>query len=329
MRIAIVGATGLVGNKMIRQLESSGLPVEVCIPVASSRSYGKKLQWKGSDIEVVGIEQALAMKPHLALFSCGSEASLEYAPMFAGSGCRVIDNSSAWRRKPDVPLVVPEVNPDAVKKEHMIIANPNCSTIQLVVVLRPLQHNFGIKRVVVSTYQSVSGSGIKGLRQLADERAGIITELCYPYSIDLNVIPQGGGFLPGGITTEEDKLIFETRKIMNLPKLAISATVVRVPVNFSHCESVNVEFPVKVTPSQIIEVLEKAPGIIVEDNPAEQIYPMPVNVTGRDEVFVGRVRQDASLETAADMWIVADNVLKGAATNAVQIAKLMYEGGLI
>lgn len=329
MKIAVVGATGLVGRKMIELISSSALPVSQLLPVASSRSAGKCISFRSQETKVLSVEDCLKHKPDLALFSAGGAASLQYAPLFAAAGCKVIDNSSAWRKDPSVPLIVPEVNPDAILPEHMIIANPNCSTIQLVVVLAPLHRHFGIKRVVISTYQSVSGSGLKGIQQLEEERAGIKRLACYPHTIDLNIIPHGGDFLPDGTTAEEEKLVSETRKIMELPDIAITATVVRVPVTGGHSESVNIEFTRDVHPSEVRKVLETASGITVQDDPAANLYPMPVNAYGHQEVFVGRIRQDASLCNAVDLWIVADNVMKGAATNAVQIAELMVERKLL
>ncbi len=327
MNIAVVGATGLVGCKMTEKLEQSFLPVSTFIPVASERSAGKMIMFRGCETMVITPEAALQCRPSLALFSAGGDTSRKYAPLFAAAGCRVIDNSSAWRQEPGVPLVVPEVNPGTVGPDDMIIANPNCSTIQLVVILEPLHRQFGIRRVVVSTYQSVSGSGLKGIRQLEAERAGTVAEMCYPHRIDLNVIPHGGDFLPDGSTAEEAKLVSETRKIMQLPHLAITSTVVRVPVTGGHSESVNIEFHQEVTAGEVRNTLEKAPGVVVLDEPGKNLYPLPIHSYNRDEVFVGRIRQDASLANAVDLWIVADNVTKGAATNAVQIAELMFAKG--
>ncbi|MFO7723742.1 MAG: aspartate-semialdehyde dehydrogenase [Bacteroidales bacterium] len=329
MKIAVVGATGLVGRTMTGLLEHSALPVTDYIPVASSRSAGSKVTFRSKEHTVVTPEECLAMRPDLALFSAGGAASLYYAPLFAGAGCKVIDNSSAWRKDPAIPLVVPEVNPDAIHPHHRLIANPNCSTIQLVMVLAPLHRQFGIRRVVVSTYQSVSGSGLKGIRQLEAERGGEVPEMCYPHRIDMNVIPHGGDFLPDGTTAEEEKLVFESRKIMGAPEIAITATVVRVPVTVSHSESVNIEFTTPVAAERVREVLQDQPGIIVQDDTSANIYPMPILAAGHDEVFVGRIRQDASLDTAVDLWIVSDNVRKGAATNAIQIAELMMARRLL
>ncbi len=325
----MVGATGVVGAKMMEALEQQPFPVTACIPVASARSAGKTIPFGGRSLVVRTPEEALAMRPQLALFSAGGETSLKYAPLFAKQGCIVIDNSSAWRKDPNVPLVVPEVNTHHIGPDHRIIANPNCSTIQLVVVLKPLHDAFGIKRVVVATYQSVSGSGLAGLQQLHGERAGEDVARCYPHQIDLNVIPQGGDFLPDGTTTEEAKLVFETRKILNAPTMAVTATVVRVPVLYGHGEAVNIEFNQPVTPDQIRQTLMKAPGVVVTDDPEKHQYPMPIHVAGRPEVFVGRIRRDAALEQAADLWIVADNLLKGAATNAMQIAQWLVDQKMI
>jgi aspartate-semialdehyde dehydrogenase len=330
MKIAVVGATGLVGQKMLELVSSSSLPVSRLIPVATPRSAGKRVIFRDQSVEVISMEEALALKPDLALFSAGGDASLQYAPRFAAIGCKVIDNSSAWRKDPNVPLVVPEVNPDAILPQHMIIANPNCSTIQLVMVLGPLHKQYGIRRVVVSTYQSVSGSGIKGIQQLEQERKGLqpVTP-CYPHPIDMNVIPHGGEFLDDGTTAEEAKLVFETRKILSAEELFITATVVRVPVSGGHSESVNIEFNHPVTAAGVKEVLALSAGIEILDNPQKNLYPMPLTAFDKDEVFVGRIRQDASLNTAVDLWIVADNVRKGAATNAIQIAELMFARKLL
>lgn len=329
MKIAVVGATGLVGRMMVSLLESSGLNITELIPAASKRSAGTKVLFRGEETTVVSVEECIKREPDIALFSAGRDTSLQYAPAFAAAGCKVIDNSSAWRKDPSVPLVVPEVNPESIRKEHTIIANPNCSTIQLVVVLAPLHKSFGIKRVVVSTYQSVSGSGIKGIRQLEDERSGVESEKCYPHPIDLNIIPHGGDFLPDGTTAEEAKLVFETRKILNDRNISVTSTVVRVPVMVSHSEAVNIEFRQNVTAHQVREVLKRSPGIKILDDPSENLYPTPAEATGKDEVFTGRIRQDASLQNAVDLWIVADNIRKGAATNALQIAQIIVEKGLI
>lgn len=329
MKIAIVGATGVVGRKMIELLESSDLPVTELIPVASSRSLGTNITFKEKTIDIVSVKDAVKMLPRIALFSAGREISLEHVQKFADVGCKVIDNSSAWRKEAKVPLVVPEVNFHAIKKTDYIIANPNCSTIQLVMILAPLHRKFGVKRVVISTYQSVSGSGAAGIKQLDDERSALGSNGCYPHPIDLNVLPHGGDFLPNGITTEEEKLLFETRKILQDQSIAITATVARVPVVTCHCEAVNVEFYNDVKPTMVREVLSNSEGVVVTDNPKQNLYPMPINATGSDEVYVGRIRQDASLKNAIDLWIVADNLRKGAATNALQITEKMIKTGLV
>jgi aspartate-semialdehyde dehydrogenase len=314
---------------MLNQLATGSLPVTTCLAVASERSVGKTTPWRDQVLSVISVGEALEAAPDIVLFSAGGDASRKYAQLFAQKGCTVIDNSSAWRKDPEIPLVVPEVNGSIIQSYNRIIANPNCSTIQLVVVLKPLDEAFGLRRVVISTYQSVSGSGIKGIAQLMGEREGQTTDPCYPHPIDLNVIPHGGDFLPNGTTTEEEKLLFETRKILQLPELKLTATVVRVPVVFSHSESVNIEFENEVSSQEVREVLGKAPGIILRDQPQANIYPMPLDTYGRDEVFVGRIRADASLSNAIDLWITADNVRKGAATNAVQIAELMVRRNII
>lgn len=324
MKIAIIGATGLVGSIIIKVLkEGRYLPpsaISGIIPVASAASAGKKLQINGHDYEVLGMEQAISLRPDLAIFSAGTKTSKTWVPVFAEAGIMVIDNSSAWRMHDHVPLVIPEVNPLSITKETMIIANPNCSTIQLALVMAPLHQYIGIKRLVISTYQSVTGSGIKGVRQLENERKGIETEKCYSHRIDLNLIPQGGNFLENDYTSEEMKLVNETRKILGDQSIQITSTVVRVPVYGGHSMSVNVELKKDYGLNAIREIIRSIPGVVIQDNPVHSIYPMPVNAEGKDEVFVGRIRRDVSRPRALDLWIVADNLRKGAATNAVQIA---------
>lgn len=320
MRVAVVGATGLVGREMLTVLEERNIPVAELIPVASERSVGTTISFRGSDIKVIGMNQAISLKPDFALFSAGGNTSLEWAPKFAAVGTIVIDNSSAWRMDENVPLVVPEVNMSTITKGSTIIANPNCSTIQLVVALAPLHKMFGLKRVVISTYQSVSGTGKAAMQQLEEEEAGnTATNPAYNYQIHRNCIPQCDVFLANGYTKEEMKLVNESRKILGTPDLKVTATAVRVPVVGGHSEAVNVEFEKTTSVDEIKKVLASADGIIVQDNPVSNSYPMPLSVHKKDEVFVGRVRKDQSAENAFNFWIVADNLRKGAATNAVQI----------
>lgn len=321
MRIAVVGATGLVGGVMLQVLEEQNFPVTELIPVASANSAGKQIRFRDKNYTVCTPEDALLLKPQIALFSAGGNTSLEWAPAFAGIGCVVIDNSSAWRRHADVPLVVPEVNGDVLRSEHKIIANPNCSTVELTQVLDPIEKAFGLKRVVVSTYQSVTGSGVKGVSQLQNEQKGISGDMAYPHPIHLNVIPHGGTFDDNLYTSEENKLIFETRKILRLPELRITCTVVRVPVYGGHSESVNIELNKDFTTEQIRQLLAETPGIIVQDDPENAVYPMPLYAGGKDATFVGRIRRDESVDFGLNLWVVSDNLRKGAATNAVQIAQ--------
>jgi aspartate-semialdehyde dehydrogenase len=329
MKVAVVGATGLVGTKMLQVLSERNFPVTELIPVASERSIGKLVEFKGQSYPVVSMETAILMKPEVALFSAGGSTSLKWAPKFAEVGTFVIDNSSAWRMEPQIPLVVPEVNEDALKSDSKIIANPNCSTIQMVVALEPLHKKFNLKRVIVSTYQSVTGTGQKAVEQLMNERKGIEGETVYPYPIDLNVLPHIDVFQDNGYTKEEMKMILETRKIMNLPDLKITATTVRIPTMGGHSESINAEFESGFSVSEVIDTLSHAPGIIVQDNPQEKIYPMPLTAHDKDAVFVGRLRLDESHNNTLNMWVVSDNLRKGAATNAVQIAETLHKKGWI
>jgi aspartate-semialdehyde dehydrogenase len=330
LKIAVVGATGLVGQMMLRVLEEQGLNDIELLPVASGRSRGKKLWFNGKEMEVLSVEEALDQKPQVALFSAGAAASLAFAPLFAKQGTLVVDNSSAWRKDPNVPLVVPEINAHTIESQHKIIANPNCSTIQMVAALAPLLHAYGIERLVISTYQSVSGSGIKGIDQLEAEQQGRHdASFAYPHQIHMNVIPHGGDFDADGNTSEEQKLMFETRKILQAPDIAIAATVVRVPVVGGHSMSVNVELQSEFDIEDVRDLLENSPGIVVQDKPAENFYPMPLFAHHKDEVFVGRIRRDQSIPNGLNLWIVADNLRKGAATNAVQIVKSMIDKGLI
>jgi aspartate-semialdehyde dehydrogenase len=321
MKVAVVGATGLVGSTMLRTLEERNFPVTELIPVASEKSKGKKVSFKGKEYTVVTLQEAVDMRPDIALFSAGGTTSLEWAEAFAAVGTYVIDNSSAWRMHPGKKLVVPEVNAHVLTKEDHVIANPNCSTIQMVVVLKPLHDKYKIKRVVVSTYQSVTGSGQKGVDHLLAERNSTEPKPFYPHPIDLNVLPHIDVFQENGYTKEEMKMILETQKIMGDDNIKVSATTVRVPVMGGHSESVNIEFGQEYSLDELKQVLTKAPGIVVMDDPANNVYPTPLEAFGKDEVFVGRLRRDPSQDNTLNCWIVADNLRKGAATNAIQIAE--------
>jgi len=324
MKLALVGATGLVGKTALSMLP--GLPVTELIPVASERSFGKTISFNGKDVRIQSIEQALEMKPDIAIFSAGSELSKEYAPLFSSNGCYVIDNSSAWRMDKDVPLVVPEINGDQLTRDHYLIANPNCSTIQMVMVLFPIARIYGLKKVIVSTYQSVTGSGYPGLAQLISEREERkVDKPAYPYPIDLNCIPHCDRFLENDYTREEMKLVYESRKIMDMPHLPVHATAVRVPVIGGHSESVYIELEKPFEIQDIRTLLVRSPGIKVLDDPATGQYPMPAIAHKKDEVFVGRIRKDLDNEQALGLWIVADNLRKGAAGNAIQIAKIIHQ----
>ena len=328
MLVAVVGATGLVGTKMLRVLEERNFPVTQLLPVASERSWGKKVNFRGKEWTVMSADEAIARKPALALFSAGGAASGEMAPRFAAAGCRVVDNSSFWRMDPEVPLVVPEINPDAIGPENYIIANPNCSTIQMVLPLAPLHKAYSIKRIVVSTYQSVTGAGQRGIEQLEAERAGG-SGTKFPHPIDLNILPHIDSFLPDGYTKEEMKMVNETRKILGDSSIAVSATTVRVPVKGGHSESVNVEFLKPFQLRDAVQLMADMPGVVIQDKPEENLYPMPLTAWEKDEVFVGRIRRDPSVENGLNLWCVSDNIRKGAATNAVQIAQLLLEKGWI
>ena len=329
MKVAVVGATGLVGTKMLQVLAERNFPVTELIPVASEKSVGKEVEFKGKKYKVVSAADAIAAKPAVALFSAGGSTSLEWAPKFAAAGITVIDNSSAWRMDPSKKLVVPELNADVLTAEDKIIANPNCSTIQMVVALNPLHKRYHVKRIVVSTYQSVTGTGVKAVAQLQNERKGIQGEMAYKYPIDLNAIPQIDVFLENGYTKEEMKMVNETRKIMRDDDIRVTATTVRIPVMGGHSEAVNVEFENDFDLSEVRALLSEAPGVIVVDDPAAQQYPMPRNSHEKDEVFVGRLRRDESQPKTLNMWVVSDNLRKGAATNAVQIAEYLLEKNLL
>jgi aspartate-semialdehyde dehydrogenase len=329
MKIAVVGATGMVGTVMLKVLEERNLPITELIPVASARSAGKKLSYKGKDFTVVTLEDAILMKPDVALFSAGGDTSLEWAPKFAAIGTTVIDNSSAWRMDPTKKLVVPEINGDVLTAEDKIIANPNCSTIQLVAALSPLHLKYKMKRVVISTYQSVSGSGVKAVQQLDNEEAGIEGEMAYPHKIGRNAIPHCDVFLENGYTKEEMKLVKEPKKILRDDSFSVTATAVRIPTAGGHSEAVNVQFENDFDLAEVRQILSKTSGIIVEDDLANNVYPMAVNAHNKDEVFVGRIRRDESQENTLNLWIVADNLRKGAATNTVQIAEYLIAKNLV
>ena len=329
MKVAVVGATGLVGTKMLQVLAERNFPVTELIPVASERSVGKEVEFKGVKYKVVSMTDGIAAKPAVAIFSAGGSTSLEWAPKFAEAGITVIDNSSAWRMDPTKKLVVPELNADALTAEDKIIANPNCSTIQMVVALNPLHKKYKIKRVVVSTYQSVTGTGKKAVDQLMNERKGAEGEMAYKYAIDLNVIPQIDVFLDNGYTKEEMKMVNETKKIMRDDAIRVTATTVRIPVVGGHSESMNVEFENDFELNEVKELLCDSPGIIVQDDPSQQVYPMPLWAHERDEVFVGRLRRDETQPNTLNMWVVSDNLRKGAATNAVQIAEYLLSKNML
>jgi len=329
MKVAVVGATGLVGTKMLQVLSERNFPVTELIPVASERSVGKEVEFKGKKFKVVSMSDAIAAKPAVAIFSAGGGTSLEWAPKFAEAGITVIDNSSAWRMDPNKPLVVPEINADVLTKNDKIIANPNCSTIQMVVALNPLHKKYGAKRIVVSTYQSVTGTGVKAVTQLMNERQGVVGERAYKYPIDLNVIPQIDVFLENGYTKEEMKMVNETKKIMRDDSIRVTSTTVRIPVVGGHSEAVNIEFEKEFDIDEVKKLLCNAPGVVLVDDPSSQKYPMPMDAHEKDEVFVGRLRRDETQPKTLNMWVVSDNLRKGAATNAVQIAEYLISKELI
>ncbi len=336
MKIAVVGATGLVGSKMLQVLDEQKVQIDELIVAASERSVGKEIVFQGKTHKVISVDDAIAARPDIAIFSAGGAASKQYAPRFAANGTFVIDNSSAWRMEKDVPLVVPEINADTITPETHIIANPNCSTIQMVMALAPIHKAYGIKRLVISTYQSVSGSGLKGINQLNYEEnsalrqaQGPLTKPAYPHQIYRNVLPHGGDFCDNDYTTEEEKLVNETRKILRDPNIAITATVCRVPVTGGHSEAVNVETEKPFEIEDVRRLMAAMPGVVVQDDPANNLYPMAISAYDKDEVFVGRIRRDYSIPNGMNLWIVSDNIRKGAATNAVQIAKYLIETKLV
>lgn len=329
MKVAVVGATGLVGTKMLQVMAERDLPVSDLIPVASEKSIGKEIFFRDKAYKIIGMQEAITKQPSFALFSAGGSTSLEWAPKFADAGITVIDNSSAWRMDPEIKLIVPEVNGDVLTSADRIIANPNCSTIQMVVVLKPLHEKFRIKRVVVSTYQSVTGTGVKAVEQLMNERKGIKGEMAYKHPIDMNAIPHIDVFLENGYTKEEMKMVNETRKIMGDDSILITATCVRIPTVGGHSESVNIEFENDFNLSEVKEILSAAKGVTVQDDNDNFIYPMPITAHDKDDTFVGRIRRDESRVNTLNCWIVSDNLRKGAATNAIQIAETILKKGFL
>lgn len=329
MKVAVVGATGLVGTKMLQVLEERNFPITKLFPVASERSVGKTIKFAGKRHKIISLEAAVGKKPDIAIFSAGGSISKDWAPRFAEKGTVVIDNSSAWRMDPDKKLVVPEVNADVLTKKDKIIANPNCSTIQMVVALKPLHDKYRIRRIVVSTYQSVTGTGVKAVNQLMNERKGKSCERAYPYQIDLNLLPHIDVFTDNGYTKEEMKMVNETMKIMGDDTIRVTATTVRVPVIGGHSESVNVEFERDFDLNEVRQLLSSAPGVVLQDDPSALLYPMPLVAHDKDEVFVGRLRRDESQPNTLNMWVVSDNLRKGAATNAVQIAEYLISQGIL
>lgn len=329
MKVAVVGATGMVGRVMIKLLMERNFPVTELIPVASEKSVGSEIEFQGLPVKVVSMEDAAARKPHIALFSAGGGTSTEWAPKFAEVGCTVIDNSSAWRMSPDHKLIVPEINANELTKTDKIIANPNCSTIQMVMALAPLHKEFWLKRIVVSTYQSITGTGKKAVEQMQNEREGKTGEMVYPYKIDQNCLPHCDVFMDNDYTKEEMKLVKETQKILGDNEIGVTATAVRVPVMGGHSESVNVTFHKEFLLSDVRKILKETPGVVLQDNPTMNIYPMPLHAHNKDEVFVGRLRIDNTMPNTLNMWIVADNLRKGAVTNAIQIAEYLVEKELV
>ncbi len=329
MKVAVVGATGMVGEIMLQVLAERNFPVTELIPVASEKSVGKEIEWKGKNYTVVGLQTAVELKPEIALFSAGGETSLLWAPKFAAAGTTVIDNSSAWRMDETKKLVVPEINASDLTKNDKIIANPNCSTIQMVMALAPLHAKYNIKRIVVSTYQSITGTGVKAVQQLENEYAGIQGDMAYKYPIHRNAIPQCDSFEANGYTKEEMKLVRETQKILNDKTIAVTATAIRIPVVGGHSESVNIQFENDFDVNEVRQMLHNTPGVTVQDNLDTFTYPMPIYAQGKDDVFVGRIRRDESQSNTINMWIVSDNLRKGAATNTIQIAEYLVANGLV
>ena len=329
MRVAVVGATGMVGNVMLKVLAERNFPLTELIPVASERSVGKKVAYRGTDYTVVGLQTAVDMQPDVALFSAGGETSLAWAPKFAAAGTTVIDNSSAWRMDPAKKLIVPEINANLLTAEDKIIANPNCSTIQMLVALAPLQRKYGIERLVISTYQSITGTGVSAVQQLENEYAGEKGKMAYPYPIHRNALPHCDVFQDNGYTKEEMKLVKETHRILGDDSIRVTATAIRIPVVGGHSESVNVELKGPSSVQEIRQLLHESAGVVVQDNPETNTYPMPIYAEGKDDVFVGRIRQDFSQDNTFNLWIVSDNLRKGAATNTVQIAEYLIDQNLI
>ena len=329
MRIAVVGVTGMVGKVMLDVLTERNVPISELIPVASEKSIGKTILFKGENLEVIGLDEALNTQPDIALFSAGGDTSLEWAPKFAENGTTVIDNSSAWRMKKDIKLVIPEINASKLTSTDKIIANPNCSTIQMVMAIAPLHRTFRIKRLVISTYQSITGTGVKAVEQLNNEMYDKIGEKAYPYQIHKNALPQCDVFLKNDYTKEEMKLVQETHKILEDSSIGITATAIRIPVVGGHSESVNIEFELKYDIKKVRTILNETIGVEVIDDPKKNLYPMPINAKGKDEVFIGRIRRDESVENGLNLWIVSDNLRKGAATNTIQIAEYLIHNNIV
>ena len=329
MKLAVVGATGMVGEVMLRILSERNFPLTELIPVASERSVGKKIYYQGNSLEVLGLSTAVSMAPDLALFSAGGDTSLEWAPKFAEVGTVVIDNSSAWRMDPNKKLIIPEINSQILTKKDRIIANPNCSTIQMLMALAPLKNTYGINRIVVSTYQSITGTGIKAVKQLENESLNVKGEMAYPYPIHQNALPHCDIFMDNGYTKEEMKLVNETHKILGDESIRITATAIRIPVVGGHSESINIQLKSEFQLDDIRKLLHESPGIVLQDNPDTNTYPMPIYAKGKDEVFVGRIRKDFSQENSINLWVVSDNLRKGAATNTIQIAEYLIKNDLI
>ena len=329
MRIAVVGVTGMVGKVMLDVLTERNIPISELIPVASEKSIGKTILFKGENLEVIGVAEALNTQPDIALFSAGGDTSLEWAPKFAENGTTVIDNSSAWRMKKDIKLIIPEINAFKLTSTDKIIANPNCSTIQMVMAIAPLHKAFKIKRLVISTYQSITGTGVKAVEQLDNEMYDKIGEKAYPYQIHKNALPQCDVFLKNDYTKEEMKLVQETHKILEDSSIGITATAIRIPVVGGHSESVNIEFELKYDIKKVRTILNETIGVEVIDDPKKNLYPMPINAKGKDEVFIGRIRRDESVENGLNLWIVSDNLRKGAATNTIQIAEYLIHNNIV